>query len=660
MRLKRKPRGTDGSLLRSLPWSMTALAVATLPHLPHLPVWVSAALILCGAWRMVIEKRRMHLPHAGARVLLALSCFLGVLFTYGNITGVGPGSVLLVLMGALKLLETRQHRDQFVLLFISLFLTMSALLREQHIWSLPYMLFSLTVTMTAWLQMSAHPQTRITQNLAVSGRLLTLAAPIALVMWVFFPRLSSPFWAVPIDAGKARSGISDTMSPGDISSLSLSNDVAFRVDFIDSIPPQQELYWRGLVLDEFNGRAWKGNKGRLGDTALWDIDYIGEPVRYRITMEPTAQRWLFALDTPHEWSLTDVYRAPQLQLLRQRPIDQRLAYTASSYTRYRSDSNMRRLMQNFYRALPPNDNPRTAALAQRMRDAADNPQSFVRTVLQMFRDQDFYYTLQPPALGANSVDQFLFVTRRGFCEHYASAFAVMMRAAGVPARIVLGYQGGEYNALGNYLIVRQSDAHAWTEIWLPNEGWVRIDPTAAVAPERIESGMSGMMFDAVGAAWGLSSPSKLLHRLTLAWDAANAKWNELVLGYGPENQNRLMKWLGMDDPDWRKMMTTMLILVALLVFAVSMLLVARYRPPRKDEAARLYRRFVSRVGEEPRTGETPYAYLQRVAKQAQEQQALATSVTEHYLQTRYGAPGINQLSQLRDDVRQFRQCSRVA
>ncbi len=226
------------------------------PHLPYLPIWVTAAFFGCSAWRYLIERRRRALPSVWLRAPLALACFLGVYATYSTISGVGPGSALLAVMASLKLLETRQRRDQFVLLFISIFLVMSSLLREQYLWSLPYLLIGVLIIMTAWLRMSATPGESARQSFATGGRLLLYAAPVAVAMWIFFPRIAVPFWAVPMDTGTGTSGISDSMSPGEISSLSMSNAVAFRVRFDGTVPAPRDLYWRGLVLTVFNGRTW--------------------------------------------------------------------------------------------------------------------------------------------------------------------------------------------------------------------------------------------------------------------------------------------------------------------------------------------------------------------------------------------------------------------
>ncbi|MBT8088206.1 MAG: DUF3488 and transglutaminase-like domain-containing protein [Gammaproteobacteria bacterium] len=638
----KRPRGTDGSLLASLPWTTGALAVSIVPHIPYLPVWISAAFLGCAGWRHVVEKRRRSLPSVWFRAALALVCFLGVLATYATISGVGPGSALLAIMASLKMLETRRRRDQFVLLFIAIFLVMSSLLREQYLWSLPYMIVSVIVISAAWLRLSAADHEPAIQSVKTGGRLLLYAAPLAVAMWVFFPRIAVPFWAVPMDTGTATSGISDTMSPGDISSLSMSDAVAFRVRFDDEIPSARDLYWRGLVLTVFNGRTWSMSDPYSGPRVYEDISGVGDPVAYQVTLEATRQPWVFALDMPWSWSLERTFMGPQKQLARALPIDQRIVYEAESYLAYANTANLSNYARSWYLRLPETSNSRTQALAKTMREAAATDTDYIDAVLRMFNEEDYFYTLQPPALGSNSADRFLFDSKRGFCEHYASAFAVLMRAAGIPARVVLGYQGGELNPMAGHLIVRQSDAHAWNEVWLDGHGWYRVDPTAAVAPDRVDYGVSAAAFEGLGTAWGLSAPSRLWHRLTLTIDAMDAKWNEWVLGYGPENQNRLMQWIGMQNPDWQKLMLSLIGVFGVLMLAISMLLAVRYRTPRKDLAFRLYARFVTSTGLDSITGETAAHFADR-AKQAETLPADAIdSITSAYLAARYGPEPANE------------------
>ncbi|HEY5643013.1 MAG TPA: DUF3488 and transglutaminase-like domain-containing protein [Woeseiaceae bacterium] len=646
-----KARGTDGSLLTSLPWTLAALAFAFAPHVPFVPAWITGAIVACAAWRYVIEKRRRMLPATWVRAMLALTCFLGVLATYSSISGVGPGSALLAIMAALKLLETRKRRDQYVLLFLSIFLIMSMLLREQYLWSLPYMAISVLVVFTAWLRLESHHAKGARRSVATAGRLMAYAAPLAIAMWIFFPRISTPFWAVPIDTSRASSGLSDSMSPGDISSLSMSDEVAFRVVFDGDVPAMRDRYWRGLVLTRFNGRTWTGREPSISAEARAQISVSGDPVSYRITLEPTRQQWLFALDMPVSWSLPQTFMGPQQQLARVTPIDQRTVYDAVSHTEYRVATALPRLYRDWYSDLPEGSNPRTARLAAEMRAAAGSDREFVEQVLRMFNEEPFFYTLEPPPLGSDPVDRFLFDTRRGFCEHYASAFSVILRSAGIPTRIVLGYQGGEINPLGGHLIVRQSDAHAWTEVWLDGLGWYRLDPTAAVAPERIELGTREAALDGVGADWGFVPGSQWLYQMTLTWDAINARWNEWILGYGPENQNRFMQWLGMDFPDWRKMLLTLVGIVIALIMLVSAFLMLRYRPPPRDPASILYNRFVRRTGIAPRTGETALAFAARVRDSQTLAPALVDNVTDAYLQARYGPDQTRAIERLRAALR---------
>jgi len=651
--MPRKHNGTDGSLLASLPWTLAALSFAVLPHAPYLPAWVTAIFVACAGGRWLIERRRWHLPAAWFRVLVALLCFLGILASYETVSGVGPGSALLAVMAALKLLETRQRRDQFVLLFITVFLIMSSLLREQYLWSLPYLFAGLVLTMTAWLQMSVSRGTSVRQAFRDASRLIGYSLPLMLFMWVFFPRLASPFWAVPIDTSGAVTGLSDQMSPGDISSLSRSEAVAFRVRFDGAVPEPRQRYWRGMVLHRFNGRTWSGNEPSIVARDRWPVEYLGEPVRYQVTMEPTRQHWVVALELPYDWSLDKTFMGQQQQLARAQPIDQRIVYSVVSHPEFRVDQDLNRFSRDYHLRLPDGTNPRAADFARRLRDEAGNDVAFIQAVLRKFNEEEYYYTLEPPPLGRDSVDEFLFETRRGFCEHYASAFAVLMRAAGIPARVVIGYQGGEINPMGSYMIVRQSDAHAWTELWLEGRGWHRVDPTAAVAPERISDGMSSARFADAGISWGLSAPSRLLHRLQLTWDAMNAKWNEWILGYGPGIQESFMQWLGMARPDWQKMLLTLLGLVAATLAIISALLLRRYRPPRQDAAALLYARFLRKAGQNTAIGETPSAYAARLSAADPAAGPAAERVASCYLAARYGTADETDLDHLRRAVDEF-------
>jgi len=403
-------------------------------------------------------------------------------------------------------------------------------------------------------------------------------------------------------------------------------------------------------MTRFNGRTWTGSEPTIDRAAVDEILESGEPISYEVTLEPTRQQWVLALDIPKDWSLPRTFMGPQQQLARMTPIEQRISYKATSYPDYVLQADLSSLSRNWYTSVPDSGNARSKELAREMHEAAGSDTAYIEAVLAKFHDEEYFYTLQPPPLGSNPVDRFLFDTRQGFCEHYASAFAFMMRSADIPTRIVLGYQGGEINPMGGHLIVRQSDAHAWTEVWLERYGWYRVDPTAAVAPERIEFGARGAAFDGIGAAWGFTAPSELLQSLTMTWDAMNAKWNEWVLGYGPDTQDSFMEWLGMDDPNWRKMLLTLVGGVGGLILAISALMMLRSRAPAKDRAAVLYARFVRKTGLQQRTGETPQGFALRAMNESVVPENAVTTITGNYLNARYGPNDEQALATLRSSI----------
>jgi protein-glutamine gamma-glutamyltransferase len=380
--------------------------------------------------------------------------------------------------------------------------------------------------------------------------MLAFAAPVALVMFLLFPRVPGPFWALPSRSAAGLTGLSDEMSPGMISQLIQSDEIAFRVSFEGPEPPQSALYWRGPVLERFDGSTWRDLE-RLPQLSP-RMQLRGPSFRYRITLEPHGRAWLLALDFPARWSDRDAMLTNEFQLVSRRPIDSAHALEIESWPEASPEPELSPLLRMRNLQQPEGRNPRSTELAIALRAAAGSDAAFVDAVLRHFREQPFVYTLQPPLLGSvHPVDEFMFRTRRGFCEHYASAFTLMARAAGVPARVVTGYQGGEVNPISNRLVVRQSDAHAWSEVWLEGRGWTRVDPTGAVAPNRIELSLgdalpAGERVPGARAAWlpraartqpGLGRGEQPVDRLgtglrpgpaTGAAGAARAAWSGLA------------------------------------------------------------------------------------------------------------------------------------
>lgn len=612
------------------------MLVAFVPQFGTQPVWISALLVLCVALRWWSECNRGFLVNAWIRTPLALVCFFAVFQSYQTVNGVEAGSALLSVMAALKVLETRKQRDLFVLLFIALFLVLAGFLVDQYLWSAPYLVIASASVTTAWLAAARRGSARSRSwYLKHMRRHLLLASPILLAMWILFPRVPGPFWAIPTSSNESVTGLSDKISPGDISRLSKSEAVAFRVYFNGATPARDKLYWRAITMSKFDGRSWAADKpARRTSPAESVIPQVKRPTRYTVTMEPTNQHWLFALDMPTRWQGRDIYRTREQTLERERPVEKRLPYQVASHLEYVADLQLSSYARRRNIDLPAQGNVRARALGQTLRQQYDDDLALVNAMLTRFSTEPFYYTLEPPALGRDAIDEFLFDTRRGFCEHYASSFAFVMRAAGIPTRVVTGYQGGERNPLADHLTVRQSDAHAWTEVWLPERGWSRVDPTAAVAPGRIEQNLEGALLQS-GERSLSTFDFQFVERARLAWDMINARWNEWVLGYGPETQRRFMESLGLSDPNWRDLTIMLAIVLIGIMGTVTVYLWLIHQPARPDGLQRLFLRAQARLGVPAYRGETPTTWASRVSEIQPEDGLAARRFARDFLQARY-------------------------
>jgi transglutaminase-like putative cysteine protease len=641
-----------------LVWANGALLICLLPHIPRLPVWISLLTAACMGWRLAAALYRWRPPSRGLRIVLATGGFAGVIASYGTVNGVEAGSALLVVMMDMKLLETWRRRDYQVLMFIAYFLILSQLLYGPGIWTLPWMVFAVWVTTVSLLQSVrvAAPLHAATAGRLVA-RMLAFALPIMLILFLLFPRVPGPFWSMPTRSDSASTGLSDEMSPGAITALSRSTEVAFRVSFEGRIPPPAQRYWRGPVLHHFDGTTWR-EAGSLPQRVEGLLP-AGQPVQYRVTLEPHDRPWLLALDYPEFWTVPGAYRTRDYQLLNRHSVEQLKAYDVRSYPDARIDLNLPPDVRHMDLRLPRDRNPQSLDYARQLRARHFDDRDLLDAVLTRFREEPYVYTLQPPALtGAHPVDEFLFDTRRGFCEHYASAFTVIMRAAGIPARVVTGYQGGEVNPIGRRMTVRQSDAHAWSEVWLAGEGWVRVDPTAAVAPERIELSLADAL------PYGERVPGQFLRtvpgleQLRQGWDAIDAAWNDWVLGYGPERQLELLRSFGFSNPDWRGLALILGICVALALAGVAAWLAWRYRPPKPDETVRLYGRFLgqlARHGVRRHQWEGPVDFADRAARQRPDDAVAIGVITKSYVRLRYAEDaGPGELERLRRLIKAYR------
>lgn len=639
---------------------IACLALVMAPHLTRVPLWVSLFVAVILAWQVLTALRQWPPASRWLRLGLAALTFAGVYANFGRVNGQEAGVALLMVMLALKLTETHRHRDTMVLLGLCYFVLVTHFLFSQSI-AMAGFLGVAAWLITACFLDANHPQGALPWRTALrsAGALVVQAIPVAALLFVLFPRIPGPLWGLPSDSGaSARTGLSDSMEPGLISSLALSDAVAFRVRFQGDPPPADKLYWRGPVLWEFDGRKWSVGKATQGSPAPRLEHGQGQRITYQVTIEPHRHRWLLALDMPAQGPRGSQRNAAG-ELLSEKPIKERRLYRASSYLDYQLQIKPRPALLYYARQLPADGNPETRALARQWRKQGLSQTQIVNTALKRFREQPFHYTLRPPPLpGRDAIDDFLFDTRAGFCEHYAGAFTFLMRAAGIPARVVTGYQGGEINNLGGYMIVRSADAHAWSEVWLSGRGWVRIDPTSAVAPERIESGVSAALGADEPVPYMARHGDQLLYRLQLRWDWINASWNRWFLAYGPELQNSFLSRLGL--PDWRAMILALTALLTVFLALLGFALVWQARPRAKADAVQAaWLKFCQRCARSglPRAvNEGPQAYAQRIIEAHPEWQAPVQRITALYIQLRYGKwPANSQnIQRLRRAVAQFR------
>ncbi|WP_374377630.1 transglutaminase TgpA family protein [Pseudomonas fluvialis] len=634
---------------QATPWLFASALVTIAPHVLHQAYWLSALAGLLMFWAIRLWWKDERLPGRWVLFLLVIVGCSGILIEFRSLFGRDAGVAMLVVFMAMKLLELKSQRDAVVVVVLGYFLLLTHYFYSQSIPTGLWLLFALWLVTATLIRLHGGPASTTRASLRYAASLCLQAIPFMLVLYLLFPRISGPLWGLPSDAHAGMTGLSDTMSPGSISRLAQSADIAFRARFSTTPPAKQKLYWRGPVMEQFDGTTWRLHDNRGTSPQL---ETLSAPFRYVMTLEPHNQRWILALDAPVQ--LPEGLNASNVLAVTQRlPVTERRRYELAASLDYRFNvaEDPRALSRNL--ALPPGVNPQARALAERWRNSDHRPSAIIGQAQALFA-AEFTYTLQPPLLGQNGIDEFLFKTRRGFCEHYAGAFVFLMRAAGIPARVVSGYQGGEFNPLDGYLVIRQSDAHAWAEVWLEGQGWVRVDPTASVSPTRIETGIADAL------PFGEPLPALVqwradwLRTLRYRWEAVNNAWNQHILGYDPQRQRELLSRLGLPDTEWRSLATVLGIACSLLVAAMTAWTL--YQRPAIDPARRLWLTALSQLARRQvdcAPWETPMAVAQRVREQRPELAETFQNVVDAYLQARYGKSN-NNLNALREAVARLR------
>jgi len=650
-------------LNRSLLSSLIVLLVAAVaPHFLHLHLWITIFFLASVALRIICMIRPRLLPGRLLLFVLAVAGLANVILNYPILFSGETAIALMTSMVGLKLLEIHTRRDLYIVVFIGYFLLATQFLFNQNMLMVGYVILLTTALTGVLLENSRHhPSGNPIKTFGTALAYLLQALPIMLVLFVFFPRLAGPIWALDSPDISGTTGLGDSITMGSISDLVLSRAVAFRADFKGPTPAPPKRYWRGPILWDTDGRNWSRGKPMAIEPSV--LQPNGPAIDYSVTLEPSGRRWVMVLDLPKSVP-EEATVLGDFQVIRNKPIYDRVRYKVSSWLGYNTGEitpeELKRGLQ-----LPDNITQRMQGLVAGWKSETTNNLGVVNQALKHYRSKEFYYTLRPPLLSSNPVDQFMFESRRGFCEHYASSFTMLMRLAGIPARIVTGYQGGEYNPLGDHLVVRQSDAHAWSEVWLPGSGWTRVDPTAAVAPERIERSFE---FDSGFADGQLGAPilfgtirlgmvANMLKQLRWGVDAINATWHRWVLGYTEERQSRLMHMLGLDFLQGRLLGLAMVVFASITVLLLGVAIWYKGRN-RVDAVYADYLLFCSKLkrrGLARLDTEGPLDYLKRICSKRPDIQSGATHITRLYIKLRYGhSPNRDEQRSFHSMVRRFR------
>lgn len=638
---------------------LIGIHLVALPMYSRLPPYILLPMAVLTLWSLLIIAGRARQPKAWLRIVLAGVVIVALLASYGTVFGQEPGTAMLLMLSFLKLFEMKAKRDVLLVIFIGYFLVATHFFHSQSPWIAAYV-FVVVIYLTSLLIVFSDRlgSTDFKTRMKISARMVLQAIPLMLILFVLFPRIQGPLWSLPDDAKSATTGVDDEMSPGSINDLISSSAVAFRVQFKGEPPAPKDLYWRGLVLSHYDGKTWRRDDAPEDfQPEASAVSAAAQPVEYAVMLEPHGRKWLYSLESlvalEGGYSVTR-----ELQVLTKKEIVSVFSYAMTSSLRLRNRSlSAQEREKNLL--LPEDFNEKSVVLARRLRMAAGDDAVYANSVLNYFNTEAFSYTLSPPLLGENAMDDFIFNTRAGFCEHYSSAFVYLMRTAGVPARVVVGYQGGTLNPLDDYMIVRQSDAHAWAEIWLADKGWLRVDPTSAVSPDRIDFGISGAGLEVERMPFMLGSNNKWLLQLRYTADSLNHNWNKWVVGFNEKEQQALFESLGIEDIDKATLFSWMVLAMTLMGGVVALWVFRQgERKSKRDVASYYYSLFcrkLDRAGLMKQPSESPDEFLARIVQHFPHLKDKASLITRQYQQMRYGGEaGDRHKKRLILAVKQFR------
>ncbi|MGR8998014.1 MAG: transglutaminase TgpA family protein [Gammaproteobacteria bacterium] len=618
---------------------LCSLGLIVLPHFNNIPPAIFAFFYLLLSWRFISIWKQNWLPNKLIIFFLTL-CGLALLYSqHQGILGRDAGTRLFVTALALKLFEIKSERDLYLITYLAFIVAASQFLYEQSLLMAAYILFVCCALLATLVCINSRkPQTGAA--LKAAAIIIAQALPMAVVLFILFPRIEAPRWLLFNEKHQAKTGLSDSMEPGSISSLGMSDELVFRVKFTGAMPPPAQRYWRGPVLSHTDGKHWTQVTDMRFGLFLDNIVFEGSPYQYTLLMEPQDKKWVFALDMPADYSLP-LSRNANYQLITSENPDKRVEYKITSYTQYNTGT----ITQTEYKdatQLPAEPSGKIKQLVNQLHGFDSTPELFIKGLLNHFRTENFHYTLTPPLMEAYPIESFLFKTRYGFCSHYAAAFVYLMRVANIPARVVTGYQGGELNKIGGFLEIRQADAHAWAEVWLKNRGWARVDPTAAVAPERIEQNfnveqlLSGGIYSFAPASATAQEVFNWLKQARQLWSNVDYNWQRWVINYDNRNQSRFLSSLGISNI--KLMIYWMIVIIALMTAILSWILLHQ-KQKNTDQALRTYNRFckkLAKAGLLRGAGEGAKDFADRVKIKLPGHMRDIDQITEVFIKLRYG------------------------
>ena len=627
-------------------WLAAALLFTLPPMFDSLATWVPCLFLIALAMKFWMEPKGYRLRSAIFKLMLAAAALFAIFASYGSLNGIEPAISLLVVLMSLKVLEAHTRREFQVMVMIGWVLCLCGFFLSQDFGMALCLLAAFASLLVALIQFHRGSSPgAFWPPLGSASKLLAQAAPLVVLLFLLFPRVNPGFRFELRAIRSASTGFSDRLSPGSIAALANSSDIAFRAEFPgNTTRPTGPMYWRGAVMWQCDGMEWRAPYAPSSMSRSSTESISGNSVQQRIMLAPHGARWMFALDRPSDtprgamlvrgdylWSFQPIRKARRYEVVS----------SPESARKELGPKERREALE-----LPPSISPAVRELAESWAAKSSNPRTIINSALQFFRTEGFTYSLSPGEFRKDDLEQFLFHRRVGFCGHYAASFATLMRLAGIPARVVVGYLGGEYNELGHFVLVRQADAHAWCEVWLPGNGWMRVDPTTAVAPGRAGLDLTSFLEGRVASGQMEARQSAFLTRLArsplftdirFAWETLNYQWDTRLLAFDADVQEIFLDSIGLAKRGpFVLIMEILIAAVALLVIYFSwMQLRSRSRA---DRVKALYERFcrkAARLGVRRDPWEGPSDFSNRAALLLPGESGRIQQISNSYIALRY-------------------------